>query len=393
MSEFSERVEKLLKTVESDSLSASVPKQVGEASHVGVSFDNVLTTRPSSSQISNWDEELRSWGYDPAKYEVVEPVRMSTWEAQTKNGVQQMWAYRAQIRSKSGLADTELEALTKPVRDTRKKPRERPSGSHTLVLPIGDWQIGKDDGDGLEGTVARIEEMFDTVLETVSQFRKQGISIGHLLVASLGDLGEGCIGHYEQQTFSVLLDRRDQNKVIRRLARNMLMKLAPEFEQVTVAAVAGNHGENRRGGKSFTTTNDNDDVAIWEAVAETLSIRPELYGHIKWLLPKGELSVSLEVNNHIVGLAHGHQARSGDIGRWWQGQALGNLATSDADILLTGHFHHFRCVEVAKGRWHFQCPAMDGGSNWFSESSGRGSTAGQMMFLLNNDGWSHLLLI
>jgi predicted phosphodiesterase len=393
MSEFSKRVEDLLQTVESGSLPTAYPPTKGEATHAGVSFDGVLTTRPSTEPVGDWDNELRSWGYDPARYEVVEPIRVSTWEAQTKTGVQQMWAYRAQIRSRSGLSDTEINALTDPVRRVRRKSAKPASGDCTLVMVIGDWQIGKDDGDGLEGTVARIEATFDALLNRVTILRKAGYNVNHLFIASVGDLGEGCNGHYEQQTFSVVLDRRDQNKVIRRLARNLLMAVAPSFEQVTVAAVGGNHGENRKGSKSFTSTNDNDDVAIWEAVAEALSVRPDLYGHIKWLLPRNELSVSLEVQNHIVGLAHGHQAKSGDIGRWWQGQALGNLNVGNADILLTGHFHHLRCVEVAKGRWHFQCPAMDGGSDWFSEATGRGSTAGQMCFVLTDGGWAELAVL
>jgi hypothetical protein len=398
MSEFSDNVNKLLKTVEAEALDVEVKKQKsttgsGSPWQAGVVFDGKdgeLTTKAHDAPLSNWDDELREWGFDPDLYEVVEPVRFSTWQTYDER---QLWAYKAQIRSKSGLTSVELDSLTAPVKRDRRKPAARPSGKYTLVVPLGDWQIGKDDGDGLEGTVARIEQMFESVLDRVTYLRKSGYDIGKLLVLSLGDLGEGCNGHYEQQTFSVILDRRDQNKVVRRLARNALMKWATEFEEVTVAAVAGNHGENRRGSKSFTTTNDNDDVAIWEAVAETLSVAPDLYGHVKWLLPRGELSASLQVGGHIIGLAHGHQARSGDIGRWWQGQALGNCATADADILITGHFHHFKCTEVAKGRWHFQVPAMDGGSDWFQESTGRGSTAGQVTFLLSNAGWAELKII
>jgi len=398
VSEFSERVKQLLASVEvgEQILSARKGKpdaEKGSPWQAGVTFDGLsgeITTKSKTSPVANWDEELAGWGFDPEIYEVIEPVRFSTWQTYDER---QLWAYKAQIRSRSRFSASELDLLTLPVKRNLSKPKDRPTGSYTLVLPIGDWQIGKDDGDGLEGTVARIEASFDSVLNRVKFLRKAGYEIGHLLVASLGDLGEGCSGHYEQQTFSVALDRRDQNKVVRRLARNALMKWATEFEFVTVAAVAGNHGENRRGSKSYTTTNDNDDVAIWEAVAETLSVRPDLYGHINWHLPQGELSISVQVGSKIIGLAHGHQARSGDIVKWWQGQALGNRAVADADILLTGHFHHTKCVEVSKGRWHIQCPSMDGGSNWFEESAGKGSTAGQLTFLVSNNGWTEFAVI
>lgn len=400
MSNFSKRVEELLETVEKEAQRVPVVQQKASDNsatpvnwQAGATFDGrdgEVTTKPRETPLDNWDDELRSWGFDPAIYEVIEPVKFSTWQTYDER---QLWAYKAQIRSKSNLTTTELEALTAPIKSSKRKAPEKFTGEHTMVIPLGDWQIGKSDGDGLEGTVARLETMFEAVIDRVNYLRKAGYPIGKLLVCSLGDLGEGCAGHYEQQTFGVSLDRRDQNKVVRRLARNALIKWAPLFDEVTVAAVAGNHGENRRGSKSFTSTNDNDDVAIWEAVAETLSVAPDLYGHIKWLLPREELSISLEVNNQIIGLAHGHQARSGDIGRWWEGQALGNRAVADADILLTGHFHHFRAVEVARKRWHFQVPAMDGGSDWFEESAGRGSSTGQITFVLTPNGWAELAIL
>ena len=398
MSQFSGRVNKLLAAVEANSLDTSVANKRNESKKglpwtAGVTLEGTtgeLRTAAKEEPFSNWDDELLSWGYDPAVYEVVEPVRMSTWQTYDER---QLWAYRAQIRSKSGLTSAELEAMTEPVKRDRRKPVARPTGAYTMVVPMGDWQIGKSDGDGLEGTVARIEDSFNSILDRVNFLRKSGYQIGHLLVASLGDLGEGCTGHYEQQTFSISLDRRDQNKIVRRLARNALMKLAPEFDQVTVAAVAGNHGENRKGSKSFTSSNDNDDVAIWESVAETLSVREELYGHIKWLLPREELSVSVQIGDKVIGLCHGHQARSADIVRWWEGQSLGNRPVASADILLYGHWHHFKMTEASKGRWSLGVPAQDGGSLWFAESSGKGSTAGQVTFLLSDNGWTELAIL
>ena len=401
MGKFADRVNKLLEPVESGSLPVAVQARVRAASTgspwvAGVTMDGSqgeLTTKPLSAPVGSWDDELREWGFDPEFYEVVEPVRMSTWEAQVGGGeVRQLWAYRAQIRSRSGLSATELEALTKPVRNARRKPTERPTGGFTLVVPVGDWQIGKGDGDGLEGCVARVEESFDRVLDRVKFLRKSGYDIGGLLLCSLGDLGEGCDGFYAQQTFNIEVDRRDQNKIVRRLARNGLMKLAPEFDRVTVAAVGGNHGENRKGGKSFTSENDNDDVAVWESVAETLSVRPELYGHIEWLLPRNELSVSVQVGSRAVGLAHGHQARGGDVGKWWAGQSLAGRATASADIMVYGHWHHFKMVEVAQGKWTLGIPAQDGGSLWFAETA-TNSTAGQVTFLMSDEGWSELKIV
>lgn len=395
MTKFSDHVNELLASVESESLPIAVAKDKSENPtwRAGVTFDGrqgEITTKPRTEPVGDWDDELRLWGFDPAKFEVVEPIRFSTWQTYDER---QLWAYKAVIRTRGSVTLDELDSLCAPVRRDRRARAVRFSGSYALVVPIGDWQIGKSDGDGLEGTVARIQASFQAVLDRAVQLRKAGYDIGHLIVTSTGDLGEGCIGFYEQQTFSVELDRRDQNKVTRRLVRNMLMLLAPEFERVTVAVVAGNHGENRRGGKSFTSTNDNDDVAIFEGVAEALAVDPDKYGHIEWLLPRGELSVSFRVGEQIIGLAHGHQAKSGDIGRWWEHQALANRATADATLLITGHFHHFRCIEVAQGRWHLQVPAQDGGSDWIAESSGKTSSTGQVVFLLADHGWTELAVL
>lgn len=397
MTEFSERVERLLDTVEAGGLDVSVPTVKGSGSQgspwvAGVTFDGregEITTKPRSVPVGNWDEELKSWGFDPELFEVVEPIRFSTWQTYDER---QLWAYKATIKSRSGLNRDELDSLTAPVKRDKRKPVKRPQGEYTLVLPLGDWQIGKSDGDGLRGSVARIEASFDSVLDRVALLRKSGYDIGGLLVCSLGDLGEGCDGFYAQQTFNVELDRRDQNKVVRRLARNALMKLAPEFDRVTVAAVAGNHGENRRGGKSFTSNNDNDDVAIWESVAETLSVNPDMYGHIQWLIPRGELSVSVQVGSQVLGLAHGHQARGGDVGKWWAGQTLAGLNTASASMMLYGHWHHFKMIEVAKNKWTLGIPAQDGGSDWFSETNSNSST-GQVSFLLSDSGWTELVIL
>lgn len=396
-----DKISELLATVEQPSISlppaaaAKAQKQTEQPWAAGVTLDGdngVIASRPQASANINWNDELESWGFDPSLFSVVEPVRVSTWEVLTKVAdgkyeTKQLWAYRANIISRKPLS-FDLDDLTAPI--LKSKPKTAPAGDAAFVVPIGDWQIGKTDGDGLAGTIERIQSAIDNLELRVKQLRKSGHKLGTLVIASLGDLGEGCNGHYEQQTFSVELDRRDQNKVVRRLARNLLLKLAPMFDEVIVAAVAGNHGENRQNGKSFTSTNDNDDVAIWESIAEAFAMNPEAFGHIKWLLPRQELSVSFEVNGKVLGLAHGHQAKGFDISKWWQAQSLANRPVAAADILLTGHFHHFKLVEVAKAKWWLQVPSLDGGSLWFEEMRGAGNSHGQVCFVLDENGWREL---
>jgi hypothetical protein len=56
-------------------------------------------------------------------------------------------------------------------------------------------------------------------------------------------------------------------------------------------------------------------------------------------------------------------------------QALGRTQVSDAELLCAGHFHHFVMSE-GTGRTILQVPAMDGGSKWFTATSGQSSQAG-----------------
>ena len=81
-------------------------------------------------------------------------------------------------------------------------------------------------------------------------------------------------------------------------------------------------------------------------------------------------------------MAHGHQAR--DLVKWWQGQATGRTPVGTADILLTGHFHHFQARQVGPRLW-LQIPAMDGGSPWFRERSGLDSPTGLVSFVMGSD--------
>ena len=45
-----------------------------------------------------FDDLLRSWGFDPEKYYILnDTIRVSTWDELGKGDVQQAWAYKAQI--------------------------------------------------------------------------------------------------------------------------------------------------------------------------------------------------------------------------------------------------------------------------------------------------------
>jgi hypothetical protein len=192
------------------------------------------------------------------------------------------------------------------------------------------------------------------------------------------------------QSFQADLDRREQTTVLRRILVKALTRWATFAPRIIVAAVPGNHGENRQNGKAYTTFGDNDDVAVMEQVAEIIRANPD-YDHISFVFPKNELTLTLDVNGTIVGLAHGHQVK-GSAESWWGKQAFGLQPIGDADILLTGHYHHL-VVKQSGSRTHFQAPALDGGSQWFTEQAGVVAPAGLLTITVGPFGWDDLRVL
>lgn len=358
-----------------------------------------ITTKPLETKDPQWSEQLKTWGFDPDQYRIVEPVQIRTWEAAIGNGeVRQLWYYRASIASRYGdhEARVDVEKLSKQI--ARLKPTKLPPASPgAFCVFLADWQAGKRDGDGLEGLIERVHQTISEARARVDELRKVGRELGTLYVFGLGDLQEGCDGFYAQQTFTVELDGRDQRKIVRRLLLRAIQEWAGMFSKVVVAGVGGNHGENRKDGKSYTTFGDNADVEIMESVADILAANPERYGHVRFTLPKEELSLTLDVCGTIVGIAHGHQAKGPGKGaekvwRWWMDQAAGRQPVGDADILVTGHYHYFAVREEGV-RAHFQAPTLDGGSDWWREAKGTDTRAGTLTMVVGDGGWSDVAIL
>jgi len=198
-----------------------------------------------------WEEHLRKAGLDPALVEVVPPVEIRTWDAAVGGGeVQTMVYFKARVRARTARGvDPELMAWI-----LKWKPRKKETivSETTVVVPWSDWQVGKGDGDGTDGTISRI---VDTFSQTVDYIREQKPS--QILVAPLGDLLENCAGHYAQQTFRADRTLRDQENTVRRLATAGIKAFA-DIAPCLVLPVGGNHGEVRSGGQSFTDFSDNE---------------------------------------------------------------------------------------------------------------------------------------
>lgn len=327
-----------------------------------------------------WDAILRKWDLDPNEFEIVEPVLFNSWGGEDGLNNRQ---FKARVVRRT-IARTDLEPLI--AQAMRHKPsRAKHEGESIFSVVLADWQIGKSDHGGVEGTIKRLIDRRQMVMDRVRDLRRLGHELGHLNVLWTGDSIEGCIGHYPSQTFSVELDRRDQMKIARRLLVDSLMEWSKVFSSVTVAAVGGNHGENRNGGKAFTGVHDNDDLSVVEQASEILAANPAAFGHVRFVVARDNLTLTIPAGEWILGITHGHVARSSGtaeakLRRWWSDQAAGRQPIGDADILVTGHYHHLRVADWGSCVW-LQAPAMEGGSEWWRVATGDVSEIGMLTFV------------
>ena len=349
--------------------------------------DGTVTTGPiEGTQPPEWKAVLSVFELDPEQFQVVEPVLFNAWHGPSTEGPVLYRQWKAKVIRRAPKEQVDIQNLIEEIKKHKPTKKQPPTGEGAFCVVLADWQIGK---DGTAGTVQRVLKAIDDVESRVRELRRMRRPLGSLYVLWTGDSVEGCIGHYDMQTFTVELDRRDQVKVTRRLLRDALVRWSKLFDKVVVVAVGGNHGENRKDGKAFTTFGDNDDLAVVEQVADIFAANPEVYGHVEFVMPKDHLTITVECAGWIVGLTHGHIARESGtaeqkLRRWFDRMAGGRQPVGDSDILVTGHYHHTRMADWGATVW-LQAPALDSGSEWWRLTSGEHSAAGVLTFAVYPD--------
>ena len=356
----------------------SVTESDSSAEAVSTAFD-----RPADEV-----DLLKAWNLDPDFWSIIPgTLLVNRWQM----GGEWQYQYKARLERLSA-PRLDVEELLKNLNRFQAPKETQTKFDGALVVCLSDFQIGKADGDGTEGTVRRIVSSFDRILAHAKTLKPSEI-----YVVGMGDLVENCDGHYPSQTFTGELDRRQQVRVVRRLVRDIVVALSRLGIPMVVSGVAGNHGENRKDGKAFTNPGDNDDVAVFEMVAEALQVNPEAFDHVKFHVPDNRLEVLFDVQGKRVGFHHGHIATKGSTPQqkqqnWWKDHAFMQSLIGDADYLVTGHYHHLSIVDHGP-RVHFQCPAMDGGSRWWEDRGGGMSAAGILTFTIDANGWDNLKVL
>jgi hypothetical protein len=384
--------------------------QAPQGWEAGIAWDGskgTLTTGPLENDPNEalWSELIADWQLDPATTEIVPgSIQIRGWDANVGAGeIKRLRYYRATIRSRAAGSDrADVEALCKAAAAKGPRKTGRSAASDvSLVVPLSDFQIGKSEGGGSEASIERICSGIDAIADKVKEMTRKGRRPESIYLLGMGDLVEGCSGWYPMQEWQTDLDRREQKRVVRRLLLRAVDVSSPLVERVILGGVPGNHGENRKDGKAFTTWTDNADLEAIEEVAEICEANPERYANVTAVLAR-DLTLVLGVSGINVGLAHGHQFSrgsghaAGKAEKWWQGQVMGRTPIADADLLIAGHLHHL-VISESLGRTFIQCPAQDGGSYWWTAQTGASAPSGQLMLGVGTGygtrGWGDLEVV
>jgi hypothetical protein len=277
--------------------------------------------------------------------------------------------------------------------------------SGSFVALLSDFQMGNGEAGGSAQITRQLLESCDKAVSRAKLLRKVGKGSKRVYLLGVGDLVESCSDFYPMQAFSVDLNQREQERAVRHVLLYWIDAFVDAGFLVTILGIGGNHGENRRDGKAYTSFDDNRDVQAFEIIAEIIAQNPERYGGVaypKESLNSHDLTATIDVSGMKVSIVHGHQFGGGagskmsSAEKWLAGQALGKHPVADCDILFSGHFHHFLMSE-ATGRTLIQACSSDTGSEWFRQRTGASAPSGVVTLRvgrnLNSRGWDDLSIV
>lgn len=359
----------------------------------GISWDGNsgwVVTEPMSGPPADWKKILEVWNLPTdGSVEIVEPIQMRAWDTQTKNGVQRMFYYKANVRSKKNTIHTN--ELLKIVEKWKPSKPKKTKNKTAYIVAYADMQIGKLDGGGSEVIVNQILEKTELAVQRYKELNANKKEIGTIYLPQLGDCIEGFNSGGGNRAWRNDLDLTTQIRVYRRLLLHIVQSFAPLAEKVIVPCVPGNHDEAVRMGNTMATNStDSFNLDAASAVAEACELAK--INNVHFVFPKfDQLSVTLDINGVIVGMIHGHQTRNRTMD-WWAKQAHGMQPIGDAQILLSGHYHHLHILQSGAKTW-IQMPALDGGSQWYADRQGADAPAGLVSFTIADNKWADLQVL
>ena len=346
-----------------------------------------------------WAAEVRNCGVDlPPGWsarlvEIRTDPRAWVRHAQGEDAVTEPVTRRKYVVEPTRSAAVDVDELVAAIGKKRPTPAKTTGDAWAYVHAIADWQIGKEAyGQGTEQTVGRI---LDGLEASVARIKREGKRrpIGTIVLASLGDLCEGVVSQGGGVALSSDLGLTEQLRVIRRLLLEHVKALAPLAESLVVPTAPGNHDQAYRLMGMSAAATDSFAVDAAMQVADALHLAGG-YDHVTFITPDvDDLTVTIEAEGTVIGMAHGHQFRGPEKAQdWWAKQGHARKRIGQAHILMSGHFHHLRVTDDS-GRVHIQAPTVDPGSPWYDNKHGGGPQAGVLTLLTRAGHWTGLEIL
>lgn len=347
---------------------------------------------PAGTPIPSDADILTEAGVDPGEWEVTNRYE-SKW--QTPGGE---WKSTRKLslkprKAREVLTESQVQEILGFYRD-RPPSKLRGLLSGIFVFPLGDLQVGKIDGGG---TAALIDRFASIVSQAKDRLMREG-GTTLLLIPVLGDCIEGVVFQGGRLATRLDISVTEQVRVYRRLLMHAIMELAPYATEVIVTILPGNHDENYRAVDQPVT--DSWAIEGASAVQDALVLSGQ-WKKVRFVYPKDEelvitLNVGTEANPYVIGMTHGHLAKSSnDFCNWWGKQSFGRQHGGNADLMISAHFHHLRVEQTGGNRSWIQIPAMDGGSDYYRRKAGEEPRTGMISFWVTPGkgiGWEGLVV-
>lgn len=347
---------------------------------------------------------LEQFGYNTDEVKIVGTLKTSRWQQRSKvaedeigdegdPGYRTVWltAYKFSIAptGKAGIEDILAHVKArKPVKISSTGKLEGEGGVFDFL--IGDLQLGKIDGDGVQGTVDAVLSSVDKSVEEFKRLRKIR-PLSSVQLSWLGDCGEGNVSQGGRNMWRTCLTVTEQYRVFRRLMLYAVDQFRSLSDDIGVNVVNGNHDQVQR----FQETRGDDGHATEAAVAfsDALAMNPDAYGHVNVHVPNLDSTyMTRAVGSSIYTYAHGHQWSKAQHWKWWSGQALNWQHPGSSHFLVHGHTHTF-FMDSKKDRLVVAVPPMESKSTWWYEKTGDLAKRGAVIMCTENGEFSDLRIV
>lgn len=368
-----------------ENLQPAVKVELPPNVRVGIEFDGTEgVAQTPALDAPDFDAFLLDAGFNPDEIEIVGTPRTSRWQ---KYDGEWLTSYRFHFRKKTAGINLPL-LLAEAKKNVKLKPLPKPEPKALVVL-WSDLQVGKVDYRGNSESLIERVGIMQQRLEALVKKEKPS----KIIFCDTGDTIENFGNAADlQQLQSNDLSIMEQVDLSITLAYQTLRQLHSLVQDITYVSVGSNHCQWRVNKQVVGKASDDWGVFIGRQLAR---LSKESGLNIRFIEPHPhDESLALDVFEdgfHILGVAHGHQAKRPDMmGTWWRGQAFGRQPVADATVLVHGHWHHLRVTEMGStprgtSRFLVMASTMDNGSGWWKKTTGEDSVPGLVTFLLEKE--------